>query len=152
MNTPDDMPGYTLHPQLAADSLPVGHFPLCELRRINESRYPWYLLIPRLGGLSELHDLDEPQLGQLMRESRALAQALHTLHTPDKLNIAVLGNIVPQLHVHHIARHRSDASWPHPVWGRFPTIPLDPDAAQAQIHAMQATLACNGLTPTQGTS
>lgn len=109
-------PAFTLDPRLASDSLPLGDWPLCALRLMNDRRFPWLLLIPRRAGLVELTDLAENDHGQLAAEIRAATRLLIDLESPDKTNVATLGNMVAQLHVHVIGRFHGDAAWPRPVW------------------------------------
>ncbi|HHJ34263.1 MAG TPA: HIT domain-containing protein [Gammaproteobacteria bacterium] len=106
-----------LHPQLEKDCLLLGEFTLCSLLLLNDSHYPWFILLPNRENITELHQLTEPEQQQLMRESMYLSRCLEQVFHPDKLNIATLGNLVPQLHIHHIARFTTDISWPAPVWG-----------------------------------
>ena len=87
---------------------------------MRDANYPWCILVPDREDVTEIHHLIESDQQQLMRESVMLSRALETLFSPDKLNIAALGNIVPQCHVHHVVRYRTDAAWPAPVWGRVP--------------------------------
>src|SRR6516162_8370045 len=112
--------GWSLHPQLARDTVPVGDLPLARVLLAKDANYPWLILVPRLPGLVELIDLDENAQVQLLGEIAAAARALKSTSQYDKLNIAALGNQVPQLHVHVIARRHSDAAWPKPVWGVKP--------------------------------
>lgn len=121
----DPHTGFVLHPQLLQDCVPVAELPLCRLLMMNQSALPWFLLVPRRSGLREIHALDEADQAQLMRESSALAKAMSRAFKPDKLNIAAIGNIVEQLHLHHIARYQNDFCWPHVVWGRLPPAPCD---------------------------
>jgi len=95
---------------------------------LRDANYPWFILVPDREAITEIHQLDEADQQQLMRESVLLSRALETAFTPDKLNIAALGNIVPQCHIHHIVRYRSDAAWPAPVWGRVPLKEYSEDA------------------------
>lgn len=131
---------WTLHPQLAADTLVVGDFPLSRLLLMNESRYPWCILVPRVRGAKELHRLDDGDQLQLLRESTALARAMEAAFSPHKMNLAALGNLVPQLHVHHIARYRGDPAWPAPVWGRFPPLAYEPAAAEERLAGLRRLL------------
>ncbi len=112
-----------LHPQLKQDCLLIGRFPLCRLLLMQDANYPWFILVPDREGVTEIHQLDAADRQQLMRESCALATVLAERFKADKLNIAALGNVVPQLHVHHVVRHRKDPAWPAPVWGRVPPTP-----------------------------
>jgi diadenosine tetraphosphate (Ap4A) HIT family hydrolase len=117
---------WSLHPQLAQDTVPVGDLPLARVLLANDANYPWLILVPRLPGLVELIDLEENAQVQLLGEIAAAARALKTITACDKLNIAALGNQVAHLHVHVIARRRSDAAWPKPVWGAIPARAFDP--------------------------
>ncbi len=116
------MASFVLHPQLAADSLMVRELPLCQLRLINDQQYPWFILVPRREGARDIIDLSWQEQRQLWHESAWLSATMRSLYQPEKLNIAALGNMVPQLHVHHIARQKNDLAWPAPVWGKFPAI------------------------------
>jgi len=115
----------SIDPQLLADCLCIGRFPLCHLLLMQDANYPWFILVPDRAGVQEIHQLDTADQQQLMRESVQLARALESVFSPDKLNIAALGNIVPQLHLHHVVRYRDDAAWPAPVWGRMAARPYD---------------------------
>ena len=108
---------FTLHPTLAADSLEIGDLELCHCRLINNMLFPWFLLIPKVEGISEIVDLSADQQQLLMQESVWLSECLKSVFEPDRINVAALGNQVPQLHIHHIARFKTDAAWPNPVWG-----------------------------------
>ena len=108
---------FELHPRLVADSILVGRLPLSQLLLFNDARYPWFILVPQRSGVSEIFQMSEADQQQLCRESAVLARNLmHSFHA-DKINIGALGNLVPQLHVHHIARFTTDPAWPGPVWG-----------------------------------
>lgn len=106
-----------IHPKLEADTLFVAALGLSDLRLMNNQQYPWLILVPRVDDAVELIDLSPTQQHHLMDEIALVSGVLNTLFEPDKLNIATLGNIVRQLHVHVVARYRSDAAWPSPVWG-----------------------------------
>ncbi len=136
---------WQLHTQLAADTLAVGDFPLGRLLLMNDAQYPWCILVPRIVGARELHRLDDADQLQLLRESVALSRAMEAVFAPHKMNLAALGNVVPQLHVHHIARYRGDAAWPAPVWGRHPAQPYD--AAQRDERLLKLREALPGLVP-----
>lgn len=116
---------FTLHQQLAADSLPVTTLKLCEIRLINDSRYPWALAIPRIEGATDWQDLADADANQLHAEVMQVARALKALTQPRKMNIAALGNMVPQLHVHIVARFEDDYAWPGPIWGVGEMVPYD---------------------------
>ncbi|MFO1242167.1 MAG: HIT family protein [Rickettsiales bacterium] len=108
---------FVLHPQLAADTYPIASLPLCETLLMNNSLFPWVILVPRVENASEIIDLAHLQRGQLMDEISLISEALKSAVSPDKLNVAALGNQVPQLHIHIIARFKADSAWPNPVWG-----------------------------------
>lgn len=119
---------FQLHAQLAADCEVLGSFPLCHLLLLRDANYPWFVLVPARNDIREIHHLTVDDQQQLLRESVALATAMEQAFSPDKLNVAALGNMVPQLHVHHVARYRSDPAWPAPVWGRVPAKRYEADA------------------------
>lgn len=125
--------GFVLHAQLAADTFAVGEFDLCSLRLMDDANHPWLILVPRVADVRELVDLDVSQQIALMREIDRCSRVLQALYSPDKLNVAALGNVVPQLHVHVIARFRSDPAWPAPVWGRVPARAYAPAARDALL-------------------
>ena len=114
-----------LHPQLKKDCIVLGEFTLCSLLLLNDANYPWFILLPNRAGITEMHHLSEIDQQQLMTESMFFSQCLEQVFQADKLNIAALGNVVPQLHIHHIARFTTDACWPAPVWGAVSTIPYN---------------------------
>ncbi len=128
--------GFTLHPGLAADCAAVGDLPLCRVLLMRDRNYPWLILVPRRSGLRELHELSEPDLVRFWSESTRLGRTLLAHFGGDKLNVAALGNQVPQLHVHHIVRFKGDPAWPRPVWGVVPVIPY----STAECDALCATL------------
>ncbi len=131
---------WSLHPRLAADTAPVGNFVLSRLLLSNDANYPWLILVPRRADIREIHDLSEADQQQLLRESMLLSRALMTAFSPAKLNIAALGNMVPQLHLHHIARYDNDSAWPAPVWGRVPAIDYDEAARSERIRTLRELL------------
>lgn len=108
---------YTLHPTLAKDTFAVTDYPLCEIRLMDNKLFPWLILVPKREGASEWIDLDRADQHQLSDEIAMCSHIFLALTTPDKLNIAALGNQVPQLHVHLIGRYKADKAWPNPVWG-----------------------------------
>jgi len=134
-------PRYELHPQLAADSHPVATLGLCDLRLMDDSNYPWLVLVPRLPEARELLDLDQAQRHVLTDEIDRATRALRDAFQPYKLNVAALGNLVPQLHVHVIARFENDPAWPSPVWGRVAARPYTPEALVERIALLQETIA-----------
>jgi diadenosine tetraphosphate (Ap4A) HIT family hydrolase len=132
--------GFVLDPQLASDSHPVAELALSSLRLMDDANYPWLLLVPRVDGARELIDLDRARQSDLLDEINQVSRLLRRLFQPYKLNIAALGNLVPQLHVHLIARYRDDPAWPAPVWGRSHARPYEPEALVKRIQALQEGL------------
>jgi diadenosine tetraphosphate (Ap4A) HIT family hydrolase len=137
---------WSLHPQLAQDTVSVGDLPLARTLLTNDANYPWLILVPRLPGLVELIDLEENAQVQLLGEIAATARALKSITQCDKLNIAALGNQVPQLHVHVIARRHSDPAWPKPVWGVKPSVPYEEAQQRAFLESLRQSLKPEGLT------
>jgi len=121
---------FLLHPRLQQDSILIGQFKLSELRLINDSQYPWFILVPKRADISEIYQLSEIDQQQLQQESSLLTQTLDQLFIADKMNIAAIGNIVPQLHIHHIVRFKTDIAWPAPVWGKFDAVPYNKGQAE----------------------
>ena len=108
---------FTLHPRLARDTFDVGNLAFCRVLLMNNRLFPWVVLVPRLDNVTELTDLSPSQRGQLMEETVQVSRALQQETNAHKMNIATLGNLVPQLHLHVVARFRDDKAWPNPVWG-----------------------------------
>ena len=113
---------FSLDSRLEADTITLGDFPLCRLLLMNDAQYPWFILVPRRAGVTEIYHLDEADQQQLTRESSVLAATLADCFSAQKMNVANLGNMVPQLHIHHIVRKSSDPAWPGPVWGAHPAV------------------------------
>jgi diadenosine tetraphosphate (Ap4A) HIT family hydrolase len=131
---------FDLHPQLAADTHPVATLALCELRLMDDSNYPWLVLVPRVADARELIDLDAGQRRALSDDIDRASHLLRDAFVPFKLNIAALGNLVPQLHVHVIARFEHDPAWPAPVWGRVTARPYTPEALVERIRDLDELL------------
>ncbi|MGD9845673.1 MAG: HIT domain-containing protein [Variibacter sp.] len=131
---------WTLHPQLERDTLTLGDLPLGRVLLMNDANYPWLILVPRREGVVEIIDLDETDRTALMAEIARVSSALRDETRCDKLNVAALGNAVPQLHVHVIARFRADAAGPNAVWGRAPAKPYAAGAQAALAAALCARL------------
>jgi len=121
---------FKLHLRLAQDTSVIGDFPLCHLLLMNDANYPWFILVPRRAEIQEIFELERPDQQQLLNESSHMSQVLSKIFQADKLNIAALGNMVPQLHIHHIVRYQTDQAWPNPVWGLFPSLPYTERARQ----------------------
>lgn len=128
---------FVLHHKLAEDTLPLASSELSELRLMNDTHYPWLLLVPRRAGVREVFELSPADQQGLLRESSAIGEALMKAFGGQKLNVAALGNMVPQLHLHHVVRFERDAAWPAPVWGVVPAVPY----SEQSLTAMQERLA-----------
>jgi diadenosine tetraphosphate (Ap4A) HIT family hydrolase len=139
----DPAAGWSLDPQLARDTVAAGDLPLCQIRLMNDANYPWLLLVPRRRSVIELTDLPEADRTQLMGEIAQAAATLKTLTACDKINVAAIGNVVAQLHAHVVARFRSDAAWPKPVWGLLPPRAYEEAARQRLIAALRSQLSLN---------
>ena len=118
---------FELHQRLREDCIKIGDFELCTLLMMNDSAYRWFILVPRREGVSEIFHLSAEDQLQLMRESSFLSELLSVHFRADKMNVASIGNVVPQLHVHHVVRFRNDPAWPAPVWGKAQPIPYGDD-------------------------
>ncbi|MBQ0831379.1 HIT domain-containing protein [Marinobacter sp.] len=128
---------YCLHERLAADTISLGHSRLCDVRLMNDQTWPWVLLVPALAGIREIYELSPQQQHLLIQESSALSRGMMEAFDGDKMNVAALGNMVPQLHLHHIVRFEGDPAWPGPVWGRQPPVPYD----EGQLEEVKRSLA-----------
>ena len=124
---------FGLHPRLQQDCVVLRRLELCQLLLMNDANFPWFILVPEREGVSEIYQLGETDQHQLLAESSMLCDFIQQNYQSDKLNVAVLGNIVPQLHMHHIARFTGDACWPKPVWGQLPAVPYS-EQELASIH------------------
>lgn len=127
---------FSLDSRLQNDTILLGHFPLSLLLLMNENRYPWFILVPQRENSVEWLDFSEIDRAQLLNESMWLAQAMKSAFDPTKLNIANLGNIVRQFHLHHIARFEGDPAWPEPVWGKFSPVPYTEGPLQPKIEQL----------------
>lgn len=107
---------FQLHPQLSADTIFITDLPLCRVLLMNNKNFPWLILVPMRAGIREIFDLGTEDYTQAMNEIRKVSQAFADLSKAYKMNIAALGNMVPQLHIHIIARFEGDSAWPKPVW------------------------------------
>ena len=127
---------FALDQRLQQDTLTIGDFPLCRLLLSNDSNYPWFILVPRINGISEVFQLSVIDQQKLWNETTTLAQLLSEGFGADKMNIGALGNVVSQLHVHVIVRKCDDMAWPAPVWGKHPARPY----TEEQVAAIRARL------------
>src|SRR5882757_1683813 len=140
MILPTSPPAWSLHPQLARDTMSIGDLPLARVLVVNDANWPWLLLVPRRLDVREIIDLDEVEQAQLMTEISRVSRAMKTVTACDKLNIAALGNVVPQLHVHVIARREGDAGWPKPVWGAAPPVAHDKTELDRFVSALRCKI------------
>ncbi len=133
---------FQLDPRLNNDCTVIGRFKLSLLLLMNDANYPWFILVPREANIREIYQLSDQQQQQLSRESCQLSRALATTFNGDKINIASLGNIVEQLHIHHVVRYQNDPSWPAPIWGRHKALPYTAEeqrvVTQQLIHALDS--------------
>jgi len=139
---------FQLHPRLQQDSIAIGKFNLTELRLINDSQYPWFVLVPMRADISEIYQLSDVDQQLLQQESSLLTKTLADLYKADKMNIAAIGNIVPQLHIHHIVRYKTDIAWPAPVWGKFDAVPYSEqqiEKIKLEIETVFKTVSTNPL-------
>ena len=131
---------FELDLRLAADTFVVGETPLSQVLLMNDARYPWLILVPRRGDVTEPFELSEADQAQLWQESMRLGEVMKAHFAADKLNIAALGNQVAQLHVHHIARFHADDAWPGPVWGVGSAVPYSDAARDALVDELRSLL------------
>lgn len=136
---------FVLDERLQQDTCWLADLPLCRVLLMNDARYPWLILVPRVAAVSEVFELDEAQQHQLWDESRLLAQAMQGVFAADKMNIATLGNVVRQLHMHLVVRIEGDESWPAPVWGRGAAVPYSASGQDAVRKQMLQALERSGL-------
>lgn len=131
---------FTLDPRLAADTRPVGDLALCRLLLMKDANYPWLVMVPKVADAAEIIDLDAADRARLMEEIALVCAILKAETSPIKLNVAALGNMVRQLHVHVIARQTSDPAWPGPVWGKVPAMPYQDQGAAALVDRLSQAL------------
>ena len=136
---------FQLHPQLEADTVLVGRFPLSLLLLSKDANYPWCILVPQREGMEEIYQLDSADQAQLLHESCLLAETLSELFAADKINVATIGNMVPQLHMHHVARFKSDAAWPKPIWGTVEAVAYPEDMLAHRAERIATSLKPHGL-------
>ena len=136
---------FELHPRLAQDSVVIGEFDLSLLLLSRDANYPWCILVPKREDIYEIHHLSEEEQMQLIRESCRLSEVMTSLFDADKMNVAALGNVVRQLHMHHIARFTDDPAWPQPIWGKLPAKEYEPDDFADRIKRLQNALVGEGF-------
>ncbi len=134
------MSDWVLDQKLADDSVFVVDWPLSQLRLINDSRFPWLVLVPRVSDIEEIFQLSDEDQQQLLQESSQLAKILSASYEADKLNVAALGNVVRQLHVHHIVRYVDDCCYPSPVWDVGEALPYKDIELQQRVDELRTAL------------
>ena len=136
---------FKLHSRLDADTFEVGNLPLSVVLLMNNKLLPWIILVPKKPGIREIYELAQKDQMQLIRESSLIGEALMSEFKGDKLNIGSLGNIVPQLHVHHIVRYEYDSAWPNPIWGNIATKAYAKTEGQQMVKRLQKLMneCCN---------
>ena len=132
---------FELHPRLIADTIFLGRFELCQVLLMNDAQYPWCILVPEVANVTEIYQLNTVQRQQLMEESCFLAEQLAVLYRADKMNVANIGNMVTQLHIHHVVRYENDKAFPAPVWGKFPPVPYSEEELIKNTQLIKAELA-----------
>jgi diadenosine tetraphosphate (Ap4A) HIT family hydrolase len=141
----DKSAGFEVDRDMAKECFSVGDLPLCRVLLKDDCNYPWFVLMPRRAGVREFYELDDEDLGQFWKESSAVGRLLMEHLRGHKLNVAALGNVLPQLHVHHIVRQTSDAAWPRPVWNVVPAKAYETSSAEALISDIRSLLSQSGL-------
>ncbi|MCK0105420.1 HIT family protein [Marinobacter sp. S0848L] len=131
---------FELHERLAADTHSLGQSALCDVRLMNDRTWPWIILVPAVSGIREIYQLTADQQMQLLKESSALSKGMMELFEGDKMNVAALGNMVPQLHLHHIVRFQDDPAWPGPVWGTQAPVPYTAEELERVTEKLQPVL------------
>lgn len=131
---------YELHRQLKQDTFYLGHLKLCDVLLMNDARYPWVILVPRRENITEVFQLSDADQYLLSTESAFVAKQLSSLVVADKMNVAALGNIVSQLHIHHVARYQTDEAWPAPIWGTGSTVTYSEGESLAVAEQMKMVL------------
>lgn len=135
-----DAPAFELHADLERDCAPVCDLDLCRVLLMADANYPWLVLVPMRGGKRDFHDLTRADQQLLCDEITRCSQAMVELYGPDKMNVAALGNMTPQLHIHVIARWTTDPAWPGPVWGKVPRLAYEPDGLEARLGELRNAL------------
>jgi len=131
---------FELHPRLAADCETLGELSLAQVLLMRDANYPWVILVPKVNDIRELHELSEKDQQQLIAESSFVSARMQDIFRADKMNVAALGNMVPQLHVHIIARFENDPAWPNPIWGAVNPLAYSPEALSEQVKRLQKAL------------
>ncbi len=143
---------FELNSILARDSVLVGSFALSQLRLINDSQFPWLILVPQRNGVSEMYQLVESDRQLLMSESCLLSEVMHDAFSADKLNVAAIGNKVSQLHLHHVARFEEDCCWPEPVWGKCSAVAYSSEELVDILSKLRSLLSDDLILPDNDTT
>ncbi len=138
---------FNLHAQLAKDCETIGDYPLCRLLLMNDRQFPWLILVPRKAQISEVYQLSVEDQQQLQRESCKVSAAIAEHFNADKINVAALGNVVPQLHIHHIVRYKHDPVWPKPVWGMLPSVAYEEDERKKCLAELRLLFSAEDFSP-----
>ena len=136
---------FQLHERLLADTVLVAEFTLSLVLLSKDANYPWCILVPQREAIEEIYQLESSDRQQLLQESCLLAEALSALFAADKINVATIGNMVPQLHMHHVARFKNDAAWPRPVWGAVEPVTYPEDMLAHRVEGIATSLKHYGL-------
>lgn len=132
--------GFKLDHRLENDTIKLAAWPLSDVLLMNDSQYPWVILVPRHEGATEIYQLSIEEQSQLLKESSFLGESLMSVFSGEKLNVAALGNVVSQLHLHHVIRFSSDAAWPGPVWGKSPVMPYTDEALEDKVALLRCVV------------
>ncbi len=141
---------FELHTRLREDCIPIGKLPLCHVLLMNDSNYPWLILVPRRQDIEEIYQLEAEDQEQLTWESSFVASRLAADFKADKMNIAALGNVVPQLHIHHVVRHQTDVAWPNPIWGHKPVLPYSQSQLDELVQRLRQCFKTSTFTAAAG--
>ncbi len=128
---------FTLHPRLAEDTIIVAEWPLSLVLLAKDANYPWCILVPKRENVKDIHHLNTEDRAQLLAESCRLSELMEEIFQPIKMNVAALGNMVPQLHLHHVARFDTDAAWPNPIWGAVKAVAYDENNLNERLAALR---------------
>lgn len=132
---------FSLDERLQSDTTLIGRLPLSQVLLMNDSRYPWVILVPVRPDVREIYHLSADDQLQLMKESSWVLEKMADYFSAKSMNVAALGNVVAQLHVHHIARYDNDPAWPGPVWGHSPAVPYDAAQLETRVHELKTLFA-----------
>lgn len=123
--------------RLQQDTVLIGQLPLCQVLLMKDANYPWLILVPARNDVFEIYHLSDDEQKMLISESSYVSQRLSDTFEADSMNVAALGNVVPQLHIHHVVRHKEDVAWPGPVWGAHPAKAYTDEALQQRVEQLQ---------------